>query len=188
MEQKVIRANKKELPWSNSDSVNCVKLILTSCEVDDECKTSDPVSVGYIYSIYTLPYVLGVINQTPEILSLDTGSTLNLARASSFDKEPTTPVTGLELTSASGHNIGIRGKIMLKVRLGKLEIPCEFMLIDGLEMKLLLGNDIFTNYKINIDYKNMVCEFFLNGNSSGPIPLNMQDVKQNERYPVNIEK
>jgi hypothetical protein len=172
MEQKVIRADKFNLPWTNTD---VVKLTVPSCEINNE--TGETSVVAVVYSIHTLPYVLGVVNKNPEALSLDTGSSLNLCRYQSFASEAITPVTGIELTSASGHAIDIKGKIVLKIRLGKLEIPCEFMLIDGLEMKLLLGNDIFTNYKINIDYKNMQCEFSYNGHSSGPIPLLLQEVR-----------
>jgi hypothetical protein len=175
IEQKVIRADKHNLPWTNSDKVYVVTLTVPSCEIRSGMQRESESNIAYVYSIFTLPYVLGMINSSPQAFSLDTGSTLNLCRSEEFPTEKVIPVTGVELTSASGHKIPSKGKIKLNVRLGKIEIPCEFMLVDGLEMKLLLGNDIFTNYKINIDYKNMQCEFFYNGQSSGPIPLLMQE-------------
>jgi hypothetical protein len=172
-EQKVIKASKHNVPWTNSDKVQCVMFKLPSCEIKSEnskSEDSDMVQVK-VYSLHTLPYILGMVNGRPEQLFIDSGSSLNLANAESYANELITPVNGVELTSASGHSISIEGKVILSLLVGTLTIKCEFMLIKGLEMKLLLGNSVFCSYDFKLSYEDMRCEFSDQGKSSGPIPL-----------------
>jgi hypothetical protein len=176
---KAKRSDNCKLPWLNSEKLNIVKLQWTTCEVEEPVSASEsvyiegetPVTHVFVYSIHTLPYILAMINNCAEQMFIDTGSSLNLCAYGSYPDEHVQPVSGVELTSASGHVINLEGRITLKVLLGTVEVPVDFVLIKGLEMKLLLGNSLFRTYDFKMNYKDKICEFFYNGKSSGPIPL-----------------
>jgi hypothetical protein len=181
-QRKLERSNNYKFPWLNSEKVNIVTVKLPNCEIsshDDPLIESNDVSVEcesnivriIIYSMHTLPYILAMVKNVAEQLFIDTGSTLNLCAFGSYPEEHVTPVNGLEVTSASGHIIPLCGKIILEVMLGNITIPVEFIMIKGLEMKLLLGNSVFRTYDFKMNYKDMQCEFQYNNKSSGPIPL-----------------
>jgi hypothetical protein len=182
-QQKVIRAEKNQVPWKNSDKINLITFYLPSCEVQtvqEETATSS-VEIVRVYSVHALPYILGVVEGHPEFLCIDSSSSLNLASAEHYSYKPISPVNGVELTSASGHTIALEGKVTLEIVVGNITIPCEFMLIKGLEMKLLLGNAVFKNYSFKLSYENMSCEFSDKGQNSGPIPLMFHPVLPSHR-------
>ena len=183
---KAIKSAKHVLPWTNSDFVNCVTVCIRSMEIefpdvndvigeDVNASCSDPnIQHHSVFSVHTLPYILAMVKDRPEQVFLDTGSTLNLAAAEAFPNEAVTPVSNVQLSSASGHIIPLEGKIVLDVNFANMVLPCEFVLVKGLEMRLLLGNAIFRAYHFNLNYNDMQCSFFHDGKSSGPIPVLLQ--------------
>jgi len=183
-QKKLEKAREMRFPWTNTDKISVVQMKLMSIDyrtfnaLDEEVtplqNDSDVFQKAFIFSVQTLPYILAMVRGAPTQLWIDTGSTLNLIDSKECGKETLTPVSGIELTSASGHPIKILGKITLNIRIGNLTLPCQFMVIAGLEMKYLLGNAIFQAYKVILNYNSMDCHFTYNDQSSGPIPLLLQ--------------
>jgi hypothetical protein len=181
---KIEKGDSIQLPWLNSEKFHLVKLKWENGEVRS---SGEPVVMAegviidgdsyvthvFVYSTctHTLPYILAMINNTAEQMFVDTGSSLNLASFEAYSDEHMLPIDNVQLTSASGHNIALEGKITLNVMLGNITLPVEFVLIKGLEMKLLLGNSLFRQYDFKMNYQDKLCEFFYNGKSSGPLSL-----------------
>jgi hypothetical protein len=176
------RGEKVKFPWKNSDKIETLKVNLIHYEIsasdvpftpsEEVCVENGPdTDKVVVYALHTLPYILAMVRNNPEKLFLDTGSHLNLASYEFFADEKISPVRGIELTSASSHVIPMEGKVTLKVTVGNIEIPCQFVLIKGLEMKLLLGNSVFDTYDMILNYPEKQCEFTYKGKSSGSIPL-----------------
>jgi hypothetical protein len=182
-QRKVERSKLVKFPWLNSDAINLIKLKILSCEAEEMISepliASENVNINgepqiiklRVFSVHTLPYILAMVKGQPEQLFVDTGSSLCLASYEAYSDEPILPVDGIELTSASGHIIPLEGKITLNTMVGNLDLPIDFVLIKGLELKLLLGNSVFKAFDFQLNYSDMKCEFAHKGKNSGSIPL-----------------
>jgi hypothetical protein len=187
LEEKINRSEAVSLPWTNTDKVTtgCVTVKLRNLEVksptelqcspDVMCMPVNSVMRACVYSVQTLPYILGIIDgYGAEKIYLDSGSSLCLIDRTAFPEEQLLPVQNIQLISASGDTIPILGKIILKLQLGRLLLPCEFMVIRNLEMKILAGNSLFKKYKFVMNYDDRNCTFAHESETSGNIPLFME--------------
>jgi Aspartyl protease len=181
-------------PWKNSDKFenNLVMLVLPveiqpivahiSSDLTMTPASSSEQTPARVLSIHTLPFVLGIINGFPEQIFIDTGSSLSLIDWQAFPAETVHEAKNVRLFSASNHPIEVLGKITLNLKLGRLQIPCEFIVIKNLEMKILMGNNTFAKHRFNLDYDTRQCEFKYNNETSGPLPLQMQEGSPQVNY------
>ena len=135
---KVKRSEAVSLPWTNTDkvSVECEKIpidcetiklkhlevkspVNLQCSSDAKCMSVNSVMHACVYSVQTLPYILGIIDgYGAEKIYIDSGSSLCLIDRTAFPEEQLMPVHNVRLVSASGNVIPILGKIVLKLQLG----------------------------------------------------------------------
>ena len=94
----------------------------------------------------------------------------------------------IQLSSASGHEIPIVGKVQLPIRIGRLRTRIEAIVVRGFDCPLLLSIAMFNQLGAQFDYATDICRFFDKGRSSGRIKMMEQEKQILKSFQVKIEK
>lgn len=99
----------------------------------------------------------GVINNKNHIVTLDTGASNSIIR---YDlvKEPIEPLIGIKLTTATGEEAPIVGKITLQITVGNAVFNHEFIVAKIVD-EIILGVDFMVKHGVTLDMKNKILRY-----------------------------
>ena len=140
-------------------------------------QTSAPENhLKYINTIICGQHVKGTLDGGSQVTIVDYRTTPTFL--------PIHKETSLKLTSASGHNIPIVGKVYLPIQFGKLRTRLEAIVVKNFECPLLLSIAFFNQLKAKVDHGTNKIELEEEGVQSGP--LDMFYITQNANKSYNI--
>lgn len=177
------RANVRSNPQSNtvdnqqSEQINQIQYEEGETHSNEEKnKTSEPEITNHtVNNIPTnkksvSPYLQCYIEGEPVQLLIDTGATISVLTKEVVDillrKNPTIPVlpvSGVQISNAVGKRIcKISKQVYCACRIGNANIFANFIQIENLNEKGIIGADVLNQYHVQVDFQNKEIHWTIN--------------------------
>jgi len=159
------RQNNQNAPRDKNQQINQVA---TSNENEVPEQTINQMeSNGESFSPYIRCFIEG---EEIEVL-VDTGATISVLTKEVVDtiikknpKIPQLPVTGVKISNAVGKQICKTSKqVFCQCQLGEATIVTNFIQVEGLNERGIIGSDILNKYNIQIDFENYTIRMKISG-------------------------
>jgi len=156
--------------WRNRTQINQINVERVNENVPETGNDSNQVQTPVAYTVNTIstsssnisPYIQCEIEGEPIRLLVDTGATISVLTKEVIDKLirknnriPIFPVTGVQISNAVGKKIcKITKQIFCKCKIGEVTVYNNFIQIENLNERGIIGADILKEYKAQINFDN----------------------------------
>ncbi|KAF5200724.1 hypothetical protein FRX31_009689 [Thalictrum thalictroides] len=161
--------NNHQGEWRTSQRVNQISIDQINDNDTDLRRDNNPIPTPVIHTVNTLstenknvsPYIQCEIEGEPIRLLIDTGATISVLTKEVIDKMirrnnkiPMFPVTGVQISNAIGKKIcKIAKQIFCQCKIGDKFVFNNFIQIENLNERGIIGADILTEYKAQINFE-----------------------------------